>query len=264
VTSLAPPPDDPLLVPLLGALGLPMGSPPGSAGSEANGGAGRQARGLEEALRAAEAARSAAFLGSRLELTRERARRTREELAEREEAHARLLALAETDAAARAREFEQAHSRVEERFARFFTTLVGGGEVSLPLSPARSAGAYPGMGVSVHFPGKPLVPLAALSGGQLVVVGLCLALAVFLEVPSPALVLDEVEPALDEALVRRLTRLLGEVGRERQIVAVSHQPLMRYTAGQVMMIERKGSLSRIGMQYDPKELRGPGSRPARA
>jgi chromosome segregation ATPase len=91
------------------------------------------------------------------------------------------------------------------------------------------------------------------------VVGLCLALASFLEVPSPALVLDEVEPSLDEVLVRRLTRLLSEIGCDRQVLAVSHQPLMRHTAGQVMQIERKSGTSRIGLQYDPRLLRAPSS-----
>jgi Chromosome segregation ATPases len=103
------------------------------------------------------------------------------------------------------------------------------------------------------------VPLDGLSGGQLSVAGLCLALAVFLEVPSPALVLDEVEPALDEALLRRLTRLFAQVARKRQIIAVSHQRLMRNTADYVLQIKRDASGSRVDFQYDPRMLRAPGA-----
>ncbi|MCZ7664836.1 MAG: hypothetical protein M5U22_18795 [Thermoleophilia bacterium] len=117
--------------------------------------------------------------------------------------------------------FLELHSRVEERFDTLFRTLTPGGSAALPLVQAEPGAELPGLDVAVHFPRRPAVPLDGLSGGQLTQVGLCLALAVFLEVSFSPLVLDEVEPALDEALLRRLTRLFAEVSRERQIIAVT-------------------------------------------
>lgn len=156
---------------------------------------------------------------------------------------------------AREQQLRELHTRVEERFARFFTHMVPGGRARLPLDLSKGLRRAT-LDVRVAFPDSGFERLEALSGGQR-------SLVAFLEVPSPALVLDEVEPALDEALVRRLTRLLHEVGRERQVLAVSHQTLMRHTAGHVLHIERKEGRSRIGMQYNPRLLRGP-SAPARA
>jgi chromosome segregation ATPase len=193
-----------------------------------------------------------------------RLERTTQQLAEARRDTARLQAQVdallqrkEQAALARLRWFQDLHKRMEVHFSAFFETLVPGGEAALPLAQPASSIELPGLTVAVRFPQKPVIALDGLSGGQLAVLGLCLALAAFLEIPTP-LVLDEVEPALDEALVRRLTRLLADIGQERQVLAVSHQTLMRHTAGHVMHIERNGG-SRISMQYDPRLLRGPSS-----
>jgi chromosome segregation ATPase len=115
------------------------------------------------------------------------------------------------------------------------------------------------VGLRVGFPAKPQVSVASLSGGQLATVGLCLALAFFLEVPSPALVLDEVEPALDEAMVRRLGSLLRAVSLERQVIVVSHQRRIRDTADAVFDLRRSADEgSRVWFRYDPRCLRAPG------
>jgi ABC-type polar amino acid transport system ATPase subunit len=253
LAALAPGEDDPLLGPLLAVLGLPAATPGRDAAAAAR---------LVEQGRRSDRPHHAtiSLLETRLVLTRDRLAAASERLRALETAEEKLRTRRREAVAARVRDFERLHQRVETRFSDFFQTLVGGGEVSLPLQPA-APGGLPGVSVRARFPEKPLVPIDALSGGQLAVLGLCLALAVFLEAPSPALILDEVEPALDEALVRRLTQLLAQVGGERQVIVVSHQTLMRHTAGEVMMIERKEGVSRVGMQYDPRMLRGPGSRP---
>ncbi len=233
VADLAPRPDDPLLGPLLEGLGLADAAPP---------------------VRTAP---------QRLRLCEESLSQLRQELESLKVRERGALRVHEQLESRRLHNFESLHARVEERFRAFFTTLVPGGEVGLPLTPPSHAAVLPGFEVQVRFPQKPVVPLDALSGGQLAVLGLCLALASFLEVAFPALVLDEVEPALDDAMVRRLTRLLEEVGRERQVIAVSHQRLMRYAAHHVLQVERKEGGSRIGIRYDPRLLRGPGAGRAR-
>ena len=84
-------------------------------------------------------------------------------------------------------------------------------------------------------------------------------LALFLEIPSPALVLDEVEPALDEAMVRRLTSLLRTVALERQVILVSQQRLVREAADTVFDLRRrKDHGSHVWFRYDPRGLRAPG------
>jgi len=155
--------------------------------------------------------------------------------------------------------FVALHRRVQDRFRRYFSTLIPGGTCTLPLAREPASGRWQ-VGLQVRFPHRARVPLSSLSGGQLVMVGLCLALAYFLEVPSPALVLDEVEPALDETMVRRLSSLLRAVSVERQVILVSHQRLIRDTAGTVFELRRhRDRGSTLWFRYDPRELRAPGS-----
>lgn len=228
--ACAPRGDDPLLEATLSALGLPFPRE----GSVS----------LEEALVAAES-RIRSLEGIR---------------ADRSAPHEYVLdGGLSTAREGRHRAFLELHNRVEKRFDAFFRALTPGGGVALPLVAPEPGEELPGVDIAVRFPRRPAVPLDGLSGGQLSVAGLCLALAVFLEVPSPALVLDEVEPALDEALLRRLTRLFAQVARERQIIAVSHQRLMRNTADYVLQIKRDASGSRVDFQYDPRMLRAPGA-----
>ena len=154
--------------------------------------------------------------------------------------------------------FLELHARVADRFNRFFSMLVPGGTGVLPVDRDGAAGRWR-VGLRVAFPGKPQVPVASLSGGQLATVGLCLALAFFLEVPSPALVLDEVEPALDEAMVRRLASLLRAVSLERQVIVVSHQRRIRDTADVVFDLRRSAAEgSHLWFRYGPRRLRAPG------
>ncbi len=260
VVDLAPRPNDPLLGRLLEGLGLPALAPPArSAFPSANERLLEDRRLISDLSRQTEAEGVSASVPLRLRLCEESLSQLRQELDSLELRERGALRIHERLESRRLRNLERLHGRIEERFRNFFTTLVPGGEVALPLTPPPRPGVLPGFGVQVRFPQKPVVPLDALSGGQLAVLGLCFALAAFLEVAFPALILDEVEPALDDAMVRRLTRLLEEVGEERQVIAVSHQRLMRYAAHHVLQVERKEGGSRIGIRYDPRILRGPGA-----
>ncbi len=263
VADLAPRADDPLLGPLLEGLGLADAALPVRSASPTDEQLSEDRRVLRDLGRQAEAEQAPASVAQRLRLCEESLSRMGRELDSLQVRERGALRVHEQLESRRLRNFESLHSRIEDRFRTFFTTLVPGGEVGLPLTPPSHPGVLPGFDVRVRFPQKPVVPLDALSGGQLAVLGLCIALASFLEVAFPALVLDEVEPALDDAMVRRLTRLLEEVGQERQVIAVSHQRLMRYAAHHVLQVERKEGGSRIGIRYDPRLLRGPGAGRAR-
>lgn len=260
LAACAPRGDDPLLQATLVALGLP-------AWRDGDFSLRRRGVSWERALRRAESL-AADLDGSWADLYtlqqeerlwRKRLSEGREELFRLEQAAGRQ---ARAEAAAREERrqaFLALHARVEERFGAFFRMLTPGGDAILPLVSGGVGEGLPGFEVAVRFPGKPAVPLDGLSGGQLALVGLCLALAVFLEVSSPALVLDEVEPALDEALLRRLTRLFADIAGERQIIAVSHQRLMRNTAHHVLQLKRRTAGSFVEFQYDPRTLRAPGA-----
>jgi energy-coupling factor transporter ATP-binding protein EcfA2 len=81
----------------------------------------------------------------------------------------------------------------------------------------------PALDIRVTFPEREPERVDRLSGGERALVAFALGLALFLEKPSRLLVLDEVEPALDESNLRRFNDLLGELATARQVVVVSHQ-----------------------------------------
>ncbi len=148
-----------------------------------------------------------------------------------------------------------AHERVQTRFSRFFQMLVPGGDVRLVLRlPAGNGPAAADLAVT--FPDCAPERVEALSGGQRALVAFSLGLAFFLEAPSRLLVLDEVEPALDESNLRRFNDLLHEVAQSRQVVVVSHQRRTKDVGDVVFGVDMAGEgASMIHYRFEPATKR---------
>lgn len=96
----------------------------------------------------------------------------------------------------------------------------------------------------------------SLSGGERSLAALSFALALFQEYASPLIILDEVEPALDDANIRRLQAVLDLVAGERQLIVVSHQQRAKETGDVVFGVERNlDGASQIKFRYEPASLR---------
>ncbi|MDR7538807.1 MAG: chromosome segregation protein SMC [Armatimonadota bacterium] len=117
--------------------------------------------------------------------------------------------------------FGETFAAVNDEFARLFLRLFEGGSAHLELV-QEAPGEDPGLEVVVRLPGKPPRSLAALSGGERVLVALALLFAMLRVHPSPFCVFDEVEAALDDANTRRFTTLLRELAQSTQIIIVTH------------------------------------------
>lgn len=117
--------------------------------------------------------------------------------------------------------FRETFAAVNEEFGRLFLRLFEGGSAHLELV-QEAPEEDPGLEVVARLPGKPPRPLAALSGGERVLVALALLFAMLRVHPSPFCVFDEVEAALDDANTRRFTTLLRELAEVTQIIIVTH------------------------------------------
>lgn len=79
-------------------------------------------------------------------------------------------------------------------------------------------------GVEVYAcpPGKKIKNISALSGGERTMTSIALLCAILHTNPSPFVILDEVEAALDEANTTRFTKILGELSMQSQFIIITH------------------------------------------
>ncbi|HEV2067327.1 MAG TPA: AAA family ATPase, partial [Thermomicrobiales bacterium] len=117
--------------------------------------------------------------------------------------------------------FEETFSKVAEAFAESFTVLFGGGTARLVLT-ADDEGAPGGIDIVAQPPGKRLQSLALLSGGERSLTAVALLFAILRVNPSPFVLLDEVDAALDEANVVRFRDELRTLADETQAIVITH------------------------------------------
>jgi chromosome segregation protein len=82
--------------------------------------------------------------------------------------------------------------------------------------------AETGIEIAVQPPGKKMMPLHSLSGGERAMASSALIFALVAVKPSPFYLLDEVDAALDDANVERFSAMVREVSTEAQLLLVTH------------------------------------------
>ncbi len=152
-----------------------------------------------------------------------------------------------------------AFKQIKKEFARYFSILFDGGNADLVevygyeknlnqedleqeeigeagRSSEQSEGRSPGkkilIGVDVVAcpPGKKIKNINMLSGGERTMASIALICAILHTNPSPFVVLDEVEAALDEANSNRLNTILQELAVKSQFILITHNRATMHTA----------------------------------
>ena len=118
--------------------------------------------------------------------------------------------------------FRQAFHQLSEEFDISFRRLFGGGQAALVLTEPEEI-LTTGVDISVTLPGKKIINYNLLSGGEKVLIGIALMFAVMAVRPSPFILMDEVDAALDEANIDRFTAYLRELAQRAQCVMISHR-----------------------------------------
>jgi chromosome segregation protein len=143
-----------------------------------------------------------------------------------------------------------AFRQLNQEFGVFFKKLFGGGEAELvkieaEMGDGQEAGslktedgaegeqeaagedgeteAQPA-GIEIHAtpPGKRLKAIALLSGGERALTSIALICAIMAINPSPFVVLDEVDAALDEANSRKFAEIIDTLSDRTQFIVVTH------------------------------------------
>ncbi len=87
-----------------------------------------------------------------------------------------------------------------------------------------------GIDVIANPPGKKVKYLNMLSGGERTLTSIALICAILFNNPSPFVVLDEVEAALDEANTQRFARIMLELSTHSQFIIVTHNRVTMHAA----------------------------------
>jgi chromosome segregation protein len=117
--------------------------------------------------------------------------------------------------------FKETFDAVNEHFQQLFPRLFRGGKGMLQLTQQDDL-LETGVEIIAQPPGKKLINLEAMSGGEKTLTAVTLLFALFMHRPSPFCLLDEIEAALDEANVIRLNELVRELTDRSQFIMISH------------------------------------------
>lgn len=153
------------------------------------------------------------------------------------------------------KQFDQEFKVIAAKFEEYFKVLFNGGNAKIikvmemeqaeeesgqdnttPKEPASSsndlkkikflqkhnATGLAGIEIQACPPGKKIKSIAMLSGGERALTAIAMICAIISANPSPFVVLDEVDAALDEANSERLAKILDELSHKTQFIVITH------------------------------------------
>ena len=150
--------------------------------------------------------------------------------------------------------FLDTYNMIKKNFHTVFRRLFGGGRAELRLE-NQDAPLDSGIEVFAQPPGKKLENIHLLSGGERSLTGVALMFAIYMVKPSPFCLLDEIDAALDEENVGRLSTLLKEFASNSQFIVITHNK--RTVAGADVLygvtMEESGVSKLVAVRLENKE-----------
>ena len=134
--------------------------------------------------------------------------------------------------------FQKGFNRINSNFAKSFVDLFGGGKAELSLN-EHSEGF--GIEIIVQLPHKQLQPISSLSGGEKALASVALLSAILASNPSPFIVLDEVDAALDEANTKKFAQIISEITKHSQVLVVTHNHETMAAASELLGVTTSGN-----------------------
>ncbi|KKR14466.1 MAG: Chromosome partition protein Smc [Candidatus Falkowbacteria bacterium GW2011_GWA2_39_24] len=173
-------------------------------------------------------------------------------------------------------QFDKEFKHISQKFEEYFKILFSGGNAKIVKVMAdqmaeeaegteqdnqlrklkylqkHNATGLAGIEIQATPPGKKIKAIAMLSGGERALVAIALICAIISANPSPFVVLDEVDAALDEANSERLAKILDDLSHKTQFIIITHnRASMRRAAvlyGITMTIEGVSKLLSVKLE----------------
>jgi chromosome segregation protein len=125
--------------------------------------------------------------------------------------------------------FKETFDKVRENFKTIYGQLFPGGEADVRLTDESDI-LNAGVDIFAQPPGKKLMNITLLSGGEKALTAVALLFAFFMVRPAPFAVLDEVDAPLDEANVTRFITLIKAFTDQSQFIMITHNKRSMETA----------------------------------
>ncbi|MBP7005826.1 AAA family ATPase [Patescibacteria group bacterium] len=94
-------------------------------------------------------------------------------------------------------------------------------------------------------PGKRLKAVSLLSGGERALISIALICAIMATNPSPFVVLDEVDAALDESNARKFGEMLAKMSKQTQFIVVTHNRATMVHANAIYGVTMEEGISKV-------------------
>ena len=171
------------------------------------------------------------------------------------EAEQTLMGIIEELDTSMRRQFTEKFAEINKEFDKVFKELFGGGRGTLELIEDEDV-LEAGIRIIAQPPGKKLVNMMQMSGGEKSLTAICLLFAIQNLKPSPFCLLDEIEAALDENNVARFAKYLHKLTKNTQFIVITHRRGTMEKADRLygITMQEKGVSTLVSVNLIDKEL----------
>ena len=147
--------------------------------------------------------------------------------------------------------FRETFEEIRVHFQQVFRRLFGGGKADIFLEDAEDI-LEAGIEIMARPPGKQIMSISLLSGGEKALTAIALLFAIFSTKPSPFCFLDEIDASLDEANNERFNLLVREFQKDSQFIIITHAKRTMSIADVLFGItmQRQGVSKKISVRFD--------------
>ena len=152
------------------------------------------------------------------------------------------------------KQFREQFDRINVEFDKVFKEMFGGGKGTLELNEDEDI-LEAGIRINAQPPGKKLVNMMQMSGGEKALTAIALLFAIQNLKPSPFCLLDEIEAALDENNVVRFAKYLHKLSNT-QFIVITHRRGTMESADRLygITMQEKGVSTLVSVNLIDKEL----------
>jgi chromosome segregation protein len=147
--------------------------------------------------------------------------------------------------------FMETFTAVNEKLGEVFPRLFEGGSAKLMLANPENP-LETGVEYMIHPPGKKLIRMSLLSGGEKALAAIAFIFALYLLKPASFCLMDEIDAPLDDVNIYRFNDLLKLIGEKSQIVMITHNKKSMEFADTLFGItmETKGISKIVSVNFD--------------